>query len=32
MMPEFDGVEFVLDTAFGSASILGVAWLASIAI
>ncbi|TRY80938.1 hypothetical protein TCAL_04810 [Tigriopus californicus] len=30
MRSDFDGVDVVMDAAFGSASILGVAWLASI--
>jgi hypothetical protein len=29
---DFDGVHFALDSAFGAASMLGVAWIASVAI
>lgn len=32
MRSDFDGVDVVMDAAFGSASILGVAWLASIVV
>ncbi len=29
---KFDGIHFALDAAFGAASMLGVAWIASVAI
>jgi hypothetical protein len=32
MRYDFDGVNFTLDSFFGAASILGIGWIASIAI
>ncbi len=32
MTQQFDGVDFALDAAFGALSLLGVGWVASIAI
>ena len=32
MRSDFDGVNFTLDAAFGSAAILGVGWIASVAL
>jgi hypothetical protein len=32
MRDDFDGVNFTMDAVFGAASILGIGWIASIAI
>lgn len=32
MRSDFDGVNFVMDTLYGSSAIIGIAWLLSIAV